>query len=152
MMRFNIKDLNQKQLVEKSNKESDAIYSKESTRKGRTIEAIRMSNLYGLASEQFLIEKCGFNDDPRAYKDVISPQGHSVEIKTTSAKGVAKMLNTCDYWKVSEPWRQLPINYKVHMNGMDNHMPMLPSIGRKKQRLLLTYVKMNCGLLTLCGT
>tara|TARA_R110002073_G_scaffold32742_8_gene98923 strand:+ start:4979 stop:5494 length:516 start_codon:yes stop_codon:yes gene_type:complete len=108
MMKFNIKDLNKKQLVEKSNKESDAIYSKESTRKGRTIEAIRMSNLYGLASEQFLIEKCGFNDDPRAYKDVISPQGHSVEIKTTSAKGVAKMLNTCDYWKVSEPWRQLP--------------------------------------------
>ena len=107
-MKFNIKDLNQKQLVEKSNKESDAIYSKESTRNGRTIEEIRAANLYGLASEQFLIEKCGFNNDPHKYKDVISPQGHSVEIKTTSAKGVGRMLNICNSWKADQPWRKLP--------------------------------------------
>lgn len=109
MMRFNIKDINGKELWAKVKAESHEIYYNPNKKDDdRTLAEVQNTNFYGIAPEQFLIENCGFNNDPRKCKDVISPQGHSVEIKTTSAKRVAKMLNKCDYWKVSQTWRRLP--------------------------------------------
>jgi hypothetical protein len=103
-MKFNIRDLNEKKLIAKSNTESDAIYAKPSTRNGRTLAEVRQSSLYGLAAEQFLIEKCGFNDDPREFKDVFSPSGVSIEVKVTSAKNVGRKLSECDI-EHQKPWR-----------------------------------------------
>ena len=104
-MKFNIKDLNTDELVTKSRNESDDIYSTPSTRGDRTYSEVRQTNLYGLAAEQFLIEKCGFNNDPRSYKDVISPSGLSVEVKVTTVKKVGALLSRCDIER-QKPYRQ----------------------------------------------
>ena len=36
----------------------------------------------GLAAERMLIEKCGYTNDPRPYKDVFNPDRISVEVKS----------------------------------------------------------------------
>lgn len=40
---------------------------------------------YGLIAERYLMEKCGYTDDTDDYKDVFSPDGKSVEVKTFSS-------------------------------------------------------------------
>lgn len=108
-MKFNIKDINGKELWAKVKAEAHEIYHNPNKKNDdRTLAEIQNTNFYGLAPEQFLIENCGFHNDPRKYKDVISPEGHAVEIKTTTARGVRGMLNKCDHWKEYEHYRKMP--------------------------------------------
>jgi len=83
MRTFSLKDINLIELLAKAKVESQLIFDKESTRKGRTLNDITVTNMYGLAAEQFLIEKCNFTDNPLPYQDVISPEGIDVEVKVT---------------------------------------------------------------------
>jgi hypothetical protein len=83
MRSFSLKDIDLIELLAKAKAESQLIFDKESTRKGRTIDDITVTNMYGLAAEQFLIEKCNFTDNPLPYQDVISPEGIDVEVKVT---------------------------------------------------------------------
>lgn len=83
MKSFSLKDINLIELLAKAKAESQLIFDKESTRKGRTLDDITVTNMYGLAAEQFLIEKCNFTDNPLPYQDVISPEGIDVEVKVT---------------------------------------------------------------------
>tara|TARA_B100000768_G_scaffold38070_1_gene36738 strand:+ start:2900 stop:3379 length:480 start_codon:yes stop_codon:yes gene_type:complete len=83
MRSFSLKDINLIELLAKAKAESQLIFDKESTRKGRTLNDITVTNMYGLAAEQFLIEKCNFTDNPLPYQDVISPEGIDVEVKVT---------------------------------------------------------------------
>ena len=154
------RDLNEKKLIAKRNAESDAIYAKPSTRNGRTLAEVRQSSLYGLAAEQFLIEKCGFNDDPREFKDVFSPSGVSIEVKVTSAKNVGRKLSECDI-EHQKPWRNFSdwlfifesvwAICAVHIIGMDKGLLIKHFHGRVKPILLLVCMKMNYGLLILYG-
>ena len=83
MRTFSLKDINLIELLAKAKAESQLIFDKESTRKGRTLDDITVNSMYGLAAEQFLIEKCNFTDNPLPYQDVISPEGIDVEVKVT---------------------------------------------------------------------
>lgn len=83
MKSFNIKDLDQRALLSKTKIESQEIFNKPSTRKGRTLNDIIATNMYGISAEQYLIEKCEFTDNPAPYQDVISPEGIDVEVKVT---------------------------------------------------------------------
>jgi hypothetical protein len=40
---------------------------------------------YGLIAERYLMEKCGYADDVRKFKDLFSPDGESVEVKSYSS-------------------------------------------------------------------
>jgi hypothetical protein len=83
MKEFNRKDLNTEILANKAFDEARQIHRKSSTAQGRSLEEIFKVSVYGLAAEQFLIERCNFADNPDAYQDVISPEGIKVEVKVT---------------------------------------------------------------------
>ena len=69
-MKFNIKDINGKELWAKVKAEAHEIYHNPNKKNDdRTLAEIQNINFYGLAPEQFLIENCGFHNDPRKYKD-----------------------------------------------------------------------------------
>lgn len=65
---------------------------------------------YGLIAERYLMEKCGYDDDDEPYKDVISPDGNSVEVKTYSSSrdGDEHKQNILHngYDKVSSLWER----------------------------------------------
>ena len=82
-MNFNAADLNPKLYLERADKEANEIFSKESTRKGRTKAQILETVLYGHAAEVFLMEYYDFKDDDRKYKDLFDKEGNSIEVKVT---------------------------------------------------------------------
>lgn len=82
-MKFNARDLNQDLYVRRAKEEASQIFAKDDTRKGRSFVTILQTTLYGHAPEVYLIDKCGFTDDERPYKDVIDTDGNYVEVKTT---------------------------------------------------------------------
>lgn len=85
-MEFNAHDVDFKFLSERALKESEKIYSKESPRDGRNFMTILKTSIYGHVPEVYLIEKHGFSDDLREYRDVIDPNGIPVEIKATEGE------------------------------------------------------------------
>ena len=82
-MKFNAIDLNAPMLLSRAKEESEQIFAKESTRRGRSLQKIIETSLYGHAAELYLIEKCGIKDDTRKYKDLFDTEGNSVEVKVT---------------------------------------------------------------------
>ena len=82
-IKFNAADLDAATLYSRAKEESEQIFAKESTRRGRSLQKIIETSLYGHAAELYLIEKCGFKDDPRKYKDLFDTEGNSVEVKVT---------------------------------------------------------------------
>lgn len=108
MITFNSKTLDQKALSDRAMAEAKLIYSKPSTRRGRSLEKIFETCAYGHAAEQFLIEKKGYTDDDRPYKDVIDPNGEPVEVKVTEGDYYIKyVLKRCND-SASEAWRNYP--------------------------------------------
>ena len=117
MKEFNRKDLNTEALVTKALEEARQIHSKPSTARDRSLEEIFKSSVYGLAAEQYLIEKCGFTDDDRKYKDVISPEGIPVEIKVTEGSYyIYDVLKRCKEAK-KEEWRDYPDWVFIYTNN-----------------------------------
>jgi len=96
-MRFNNSILDSTRLQSRAYAEAEKIFSKESTRGGRTLEQIRRSCLIGHAAELYLIDHCGFHDDTRDYKDVFNTEGEPVEVKVTQKKkDVTFVLKRCN--------------------------------------------------------
>ena len=48
----------------------------------RSFEDIQRDCENGLVAEQYLIQECGYRDNPKMWHDIISPQDVEVEIKT----------------------------------------------------------------------
>tara|TARA_B100001063_G_scaffold102947_1_gene96095 strand:- start:34 stop:489 length:456 start_codon:yes stop_codon:yes gene_type:complete len=80
---FDKKNLNHDGFHERAKAEAEEIFSKPSTRKGRSLEKIIETVEYGHTAEWYLIKEMGYTDNPERYHDVIDPDGHWVEIKCT---------------------------------------------------------------------
>lgn len=106
---FNAKNLDPKFLGDRIRKESQRIFETQKKDRYRTLEQIYKDNGKGQAAEAHLILNCGFLDDPRPYKDVISPSGITVEVKVTEHPGfVSKILNKCAEDKQKPFWKDYP--------------------------------------------
>lgn len=106
-MQFNVTELDSGLLKERSFEEASIIHSKASTARGRSLEEIAATTMYGHAAECYLLE-LGFDDDPRPYKDVIDPAGNPVEVKVTEGDYyVPYVLKRCNE-AASQKWREYP--------------------------------------------
>lgn len=120
MKEFYRKDLDTKALARKALDEAKLIHSKPSTARGRSLREIYATTVYGLSPEQYLIEKCNFTNDSRMYKDVISPQGIPVEVKTTEGEYYTyHVLKRCNSNKL-EVWRNYPDWVFIYINDKTN--------------------------------
>ena len=107
-MEFNAADLDQDHYIRRAREEASQIYSKDSTRRSRQYVDILQTTLYGHAPEVYLIDKCGFTDDGRPYKDVIDTEGNPVEVKVTKGDYyVPYVLDRATKAKL-ETWRGFP--------------------------------------------
>jgi len=106
--KFNASDLDYTYYIERAKKETEEIFSKESTRRNRTFVEILQTTLYGHAPEVYLIEKCGFTDDERKYKDVIHPNGSHVEVKVTEGDYYVPYVLKRANAAAKELWRDYP--------------------------------------------
>ena len=108
-MKFNAKnDLDPVRLYNRAEAEAKLIYSKPSTQRGRTLENIIETVMYGHAAELYLIDHEGFKDDTREYKDVVDLDGNDVEVKVTEGEHyVSYVLDRCNA-AAMETWRKYP--------------------------------------------
>ena len=115
-MSFSIDEIqSKKEWSERAMNEAKQIHSKKSTARGRSLNEIYEVCLYGHAAEQYIIET-GWEDDTRKYKDVIDPQGDSVEIKVTEHRGnIPYVLARCQTAKL-ETWRNYPDIVYIFIN------------------------------------
>lgn len=115
-MSFNISDIQEKsEWRERAMNEAKLIHSKPRTARGRKLNEIYETCLYGHAPEQYLIET-GWDDDERPYKDLFDPQGDSVEIKTTGHIGnIPYVLEKCQSDKL-KPWKKYPDIVYIFIN------------------------------------
>ena len=117
MLSFDSNDLNQNEIFKRSLSEAQLILSGTvASHRNRSVDDIVLTCMYGQTAEQYLIEKCGFTDDTRRYKDVINTHGESVEVKVTTNKSKVKyVINRLnDYRK--EPWRNISDIVYVFIN------------------------------------
>ena len=108
-MKFNAKtDLDGQALYARAEAEAKLIFRKDSTRRGRSLEQIIETVLYGHAAELYLIEHHNFKDDTHEYKDVIDTDGNQVEVKVTEGEYyVPHVLARCND-AAKETWRKYP--------------------------------------------
>jgi hypothetical protein len=108
-MRFNVKtDIDLDRLKQRAFAEAEHIYNRESTRRDRTLQEVRRNCLMGHAAELYLIDHCGFKDDPRPFKDVFDTEDLPVEVKVTKkAKDVYHILRRANEYAL-EKWREYP--------------------------------------------
>ena len=88
---FNISELDQDALNKKAKEEADGVWmdGKGPQVHGRTYEKLLEDCKRGDAAEHYLIEKQGFTNDDRPFKDVFDPSGASVEVKVTTSTWTA---------------------------------------------------------------
>lgn len=117
-MKFNAKtDISAEALKDRAQAEAMEIYSKGSTRRGRSFNEIVEVCMYGHAAEVYLIEKEGYRDDPRPYKDVIDPNGEPVEVKVTEGDYyVPYVLDRCNK-AAKDSWRKYPKKLIIFVNN-----------------------------------
>ena len=110
-MKFNINtDVNISALEMRVEREALEIYSKESTRRGRPLEEIKITSMYGLAAEVFLLQQ-GYVDDTRPYKDLFEPLrfgGNSIEVKVTEGEYFVPYVLKRANAAAAEKWRDYP--------------------------------------------
>lgn len=83
-MKFNAAtDIDGEALRLRAEKETSKIFSKPSTRRGRSFSEILATNMYGQVAEMYLMDHHRFTDDPRDFKDVFNTSSESVEVKVT---------------------------------------------------------------------
>ncbi len=106
-MKFNINELDPIRLADRIDHEANLIFGCEGSRRGRSLDEIGACCRVGLAAELYMIDFCGFKDDDSPYKDLIDPDGVSVEIKvTTKAEYVKYVLERLVKAK-REKWRDI---------------------------------------------
>lgn len=118
-MKFNVKDLDIEFLKQRAFTEAKEIHSKESTRRGRSLEEIKETCLYGHAAEVYLITHQGFKDNPLDYTDVKTPAGKAAEIKVTQIEQyVPYVLKRCNE-AAREKWRNYPAILYIFIGNKD---------------------------------
>ena len=130
-MQFKLEELNQEAIYQRAKAESLLIQSGTvASHRNRPLNELINTCTYGQAAEQFLIEKCGFTDDPRRYKDVYDTSGQSVEVKVTTKESnvyyVLKRLN--EYYH--DKWRNISDIVYVFINDRKNTTYTLEGIYR----------------------
>jgi hypothetical protein len=99
---FNIRDLYSDKLLARANAEARKIYSKSSTRNYRSLNKVVQDCLKGQTAELFLIDLCGYRDNPEPYMDLYTPGGAELEVKVTekatNAVFILNKLNERKAW------------------------------------------------------
>lgn len=121
MLKFNINDLNQKDLEKSARDEAELIYSKDSTRRNRTFKEVYETTLYGKAAEQYLIEKHKYKDDPRVYKDVIDTNNVATEVKVTQTEGYVPYVLKRANEAARQSWRNYPEKLLVFISSKNEN-------------------------------
>lgn len=86
-MRFDAAtDIDLEFLKARAKEEAKEIFSKESTRQGRSFFEVYVACLYGQAAEVYLLQHQNFKDDPEKYMDVKTPTGKKVDVKVTEGE------------------------------------------------------------------
>ena len=107
-MKFNVRDIDRERLKQRAFTEAQYIFDKDSTRRDRTLHEVRINCLIGHAAELYLIDYCGFKDDPTPYKDVFDPSDNPTEVKVIrNAKDVYFVLKRAKEYML-EDWRKYP--------------------------------------------
>lgn len=107
---FNVRsDIDPQALKSRALAEAKEIFSKESTRRDRTLQEITAACMFGHASEIHMIESGGYKDDTRKYKDLYTPTGDKqAEVKTVGYPAAVKLeIERCNDRK-QEAWRNFP--------------------------------------------
>ena len=125
-MQFNLRtDIDLARLKERAFAEALLIFNKESTCHGRTLQQVRADCLTGQAAELYLIDYCGFKNDPRPYKDVLDTEDAPIEVKVTRKKENVKYVlrdANADALELYKKYQKILyifvvtgyINYKLH--------------------------------------
>ena len=86
---FNQTDIDPKRLYDRAFKESEKItWNPNNRTKQRILEDCMM----GQCAELFLIDKCGFSDNPNGFMDVYDPVGNEIEVKVTRGEHNVKFM------------------------------------------------------------
>jgi hypothetical protein len=86
---FNQTDIDPKRLYDRAFKESEKItWNPNNRSKQRILEDCMM----GQCAELFLIDKCGFTDNPNGFMDVYYPVGNEIEVKVTRGEHNVKFM------------------------------------------------------------
>jgi hypothetical protein len=86
---FNQTDIDPKRLYDRAFKESEKItWNPNNRSKQRILEDCMM----GQCAELFLIDKCGFSDNPNGFMDVYDPVGNEIEVKVTRGEHNVKFM------------------------------------------------------------
>ena len=86
---FNQTDIDPKRLYDRAFKESEKItWNPNNRSKQRILEDCMM----GQCAELFLIDKCGFTDNPNGFMDVYDPVGNEIEVKVTRGEHNIKFM------------------------------------------------------------
>ena len=86
---FNQTDIDPKRLYDRAFKESEKItWNPNNRTKQRILEDCMM----GQCAELFLIDKCGFTDNPNGFMDVYDPAGNEIEVKVTRGEHNIKFM------------------------------------------------------------
>ena len=110
IMKFTENDLtvSTEYLNARAMKEAKAIYSKPSTRQGRSLEQIYFVTRFSHVAEHYLIDCQGFTDDTRPFKDVFDTKGVAVEVKATSYESAVPNIIAKANAYMQEAWRDYP--------------------------------------------
>ena len=86
---FNQTDIDPKRLYDRAFKESEKItWNPNNRTKQRILEDCMM----GQCAELYLIDKCGFSDNPNGFMDVYDPVGNEIEVKVTRGEHNIKFM------------------------------------------------------------
>ena len=86
---FNQTDIDPKRLYDRAFKESEKItWNPNNRTKQRILEDCMM----GQCAELYLLDKCGFSDNPNGFMDVYDPVGNEIEVKVTRGAHNVKFM------------------------------------------------------------
>ena len=86
---FNQTDIDPKRLYDRAFKESEKItWNPNNRTKQRILEDCMM----GQCAELYLLDKCGFSDNPNGFMDVYDPVGNEIEVKVTRGEHNVKFM------------------------------------------------------------
>lgn len=128
-MRFDAAvDIDLEFLKQRAKEEAALIFSKASTRQGRTFNEVLAATMYGHAAEVYLIQHQNFKDDPTPFKDLIDLNGNNVEVKVTQCKEyVLFVLKRCEGY-AREKWKKYPSIVYIFINNKTNTVYNLEGI------------------------
>ena len=118
MTTFDVRDLDQEFLRNRSEKEAKRIFNKESTRKGRSYIEILKTVMYGQASEVFMLSQ-GYKNNPQPYQDILEKSDEEPsEVKTTEKEAyIPDVLRRCKNIIDNDKWRNHPKIVHIWINN-----------------------------------